>query len=207
MKLTCISDIHCRYREIEVPDADMLVIAGDVCNWGLFPEFDDFCRWVFSLRGRFKHIVYVPGNHDKWVEKNLDKARKMLAPCHLITNGPLEIERFKLWGYAYIPPMPFWAFSQESNKAKVMLDAIPEGLDLLISHGPPFATLDSTLNGYNVGCPLLREAVDRAKPRHHVFGHIHEGYGEIMASCTTFHNVAICDRFYNPINKPTQFDL
>ena len=48
-----------------------------------------------------------------------------------------------------------------------------------MTHGPPHGILDE-VNGYkagSVGCEHLRRAVERARPRMHVFGHIHEGWG------------------------------
>ncbi|KAI9820803.1 MAG: hypothetical protein M1827_005174 [Pycnora praestabilis] len=53
-------------------------------------------------------------------------------------------------------------------------------IDILLTHGPPsilIPSLSSTTSGLDVGCPHLARAVRRARPRLHVFGHIHEGYG------------------------------
>lgn len=56
---------------------------------------------------------------------------------------------------------------------------IPDNTDVLITHTPPYGILDSLEDGTHVGCEELLEAVaERVKPRVHVFGHIHECYGE-----------------------------
>jgi len=48
----------------------------------------------------------------------------------------------------------------------------------MLTHGPPLNILDQTYFGEeNVGCPHLRRAVERCRPRLHCFGHIHEGWG------------------------------
>ena len=60
-------------------------------------------------------------------------------------------------------------------------DPIPENTDILITHGPPQGLHDEVDEVYsgprNVGCPHLRRAIERIRPRLHVFGHIHEGHG------------------------------
>lgn len=54
---------------------------------------------------------------------------------------------------------------------------IPEGADIVMTHGPPMGILDQVMDGSNVGCEHLMRAVKRVKPLVHCFGHIHEGYG------------------------------
>lgn len=62
-------------------------------------------------------------------------------------------------------------------------------IDIMLTHGPPKNILDKTAFGEgNVGCPHLRRAVGRCKPRVHCFGHIHEGWGAERMSWAT--NVA-----------------
>lgn len=50
-------------------------------------------------------------------------------------------------------------------------------IDLLITHGPPYARLDKTDRGKLVGCPHLLLAAMNSRPLLHCFGHIHEGWG------------------------------
>ena len=54
---------------------------------------------------------------------------------------------------------------------------IMEGVDVVITHGPPFGVLDYTRRGESAGSTHLFEAVARARPRLHCFGHIHEEWG------------------------------
>lgn len=56
----------------------------------------------------------------------------------------------------------------------------------MLTHGPPKNILDKVAYGENnVGCPHLRKAVERCKPRIHCFGHIHEGWGAERMSWAT----------------------
>ncbi|KAL1612702.1 hypothetical protein SLS60_000931 [Paraconiothyrium brasiliense] len=54
---------------------------------------------------------------------------------------------------------------------------IPEGVDIVMTHGPPKFVLDKTADGSTPGCEHLRRAIARVRPRLHCFGHVHKGYG------------------------------
>lgn len=54
---------------------------------------------------------------------------------------------------------------------------IPEGVDIIMTHGPPKYILDAVQDGRSAGCEHLRRAISRVRPRLHCFGHIHCGYG------------------------------
>lgn len=48
--------------------------------------------------------------------------------------------------------------------------------------------------GGSRGCADLAAAVERAKPRIHVFGHVHESYGEAtLPSGVRCYNAALCE--------------
>lgn len=47
----------------------------------------------------------------------------------------------------------------------------------------------------------------RIKPRVHVFGHIHEGYGYDYHDDITFVNACACTDQYVPENAPIVFDV
>lgn len=53
-------------------------------------------------------------------------------------------------------------------------------VDVVMTHGPPFGILDDTRVGPRAGCAYLLEAVARARPRVHCFGHIHESAGAML---------------------------
>jgi hypothetical protein len=56
---------------------------------------------------------------------------------------------------------------------------IPDGVDILLTHGPSYGILDrmETTNGHWGGSRALRAAIARARPRAHLFGHLHEQRG------------------------------
>lgn len=78
------------------------------------------------------------------------------------------------------PPPPPWATNVATPRS-----AIPAGIDVVMTHGPPkyvlddptTATADGRGSSSSAGCEHLRRAVCRARPRLHCFGHVHAGYG------------------------------
>ena len=84
---------------------------------------------------------------------------------------------------------------------------LPEEIDILVTHCPPFGVCDITHKGYHVGCKYLKEAVDLVKPKVHIFGHIHESAGNVMMGSTHFYNVAFVDEQYTVTNLPIIIDL
>ncbi len=83
---------------------------------------------------------------------------------------------------------------------------IPVDTDVLITHGPPFGILDETFEKEKVGCEELLKAVNRVRPKIHIFGHIHEAYGELKLNGTHFINPSSCDLTYTPIQPPIVVD-
>ncbi|KAF9633827.1 hypothetical protein BFW01_g4721 [Lasiodiplodia theobromae] len=53
----------------------------------------------------------------------------------------------------------------------------PGAVDVVMTHGPAKNRLDMTRSKLAVGCPHLLRAVERARPRLHAWGHIHEAWG------------------------------
>jgi Icc-related predicted phosphoesterase len=84
---------------------------------------------------------------------------------------------------------------------------IPNGVDVLVTHGPPFGVLDRTTTDELVGCEELLMAVERAQPRLHVFGHIHEGAGALVQGRTLFVNASVCTVGYDPDNPIRVVDV
>ncbi len=63
---------------------------------------------------------------------------------------------------------------------------IPADTDILVTHAPPQGILDA-----GQGCAELLEASKRVRPKLHVFGHVHAGYGVLRRGPTIFVNAAM----------------
>ena len=127
-----------------------------------------------------------------------------------LEDSGVEIKGLKIYGSPHQPTFFDWAFNVRRGKLKQYWDRIPEGLDILITHGPPKGILDQSephLGSEHLGCDELMAAVERVKPKLHVFGHIHGGYGKVGYVNTTFINASICDEQYRPTNQPWVIEL
>ena len=77
----------------------------------------------------------------------------------------------------------------------------------MLTHGPPLGFGDKTARQEEVGCEDLLEAVQRIKPKYHVFGHIHEAYGIFESKHTTFVNASILNLKYQVKNSPVVIEM
>jgi Icc-related predicted phosphoesterase len=206
MRIVCISDTHSRHDLIEVPSGDILIHAGDSTMVGRVEEIAKFNHWLGRLPHPYK--ILIAGNHDWLFEKEPALAESLVTNAVYLRDSAVIIEGLKFYGSPWQPRFMHWAFNlSRGAEIRRKWDLIPEDTDVLITHGPPNGILDLVprdLTGTfeNTGCEELARAVKRIKPRLHVFGHIHEGYGMERRPGTTFVNACICDAAYRPINPP-----
>jgi predicted phosphodiesterase len=191
-----------------IPEADLLIHAGDACLDGNSHEVSEFFDWFCSLKA--KHKVFVAGNHDGLFEKSPDLARSMVPKgVTYLEDSMTEVEGLRIWGSPWQPEFQNWAFNLPRGPLlKGKWDLIPAGIDILVTHGPPMGVLDwGFYSKANVGCEDLADAVLRVKPRLHVFGHIHGSYGLKKTESTLFVNAAMCDEGYRPVRDPVVVEL
>lgn len=158
--------------------------------------------------------LVIAGNHDVsldpvWWKDNLDeeddddpeepvKARRLFEDAkqygvHLFDEGihsfTLKDGRsFTIFASPFTPAFGGYAFSYlpEDDHFNTGSSTIPEGVDIVMTHGPPLDPsksdykLDIGHKGDHCGCTKLFTAIKRSQPRLHCFGHIHEGYGSQM---------------------------
>ena len=207
MRLVCISDTHSLHAGVALPEGDILVHAGDVCNEGTFREAAEFFRW-FGAIGQYRERVLIAGNHDLVFEDN-PGAMLGLVPdsvTYLNDSGAM-VGGLKFWGSPVTPYFFDWAFNRHEHQIGPHWDMIPAETEVLVTHGPPLGVLDRVQSGEQVGCPLLLRRVQQIRPKVHLFGHIHEGYGEVDQDETRFVNASVCTLNYEPNNLPIVVDL
>jgi Icc-related predicted phosphoesterase len=110
----------------------------------------------------------------------------------------------RFWGSPWQPEYNDWAFNlPRGAPLAAKWAAIPEEIDVLITHGPPEGLGDRSSTGGRSGCADLRTRVREVRPRLHLFGHIHEDGGVFRDMDTCFANVTTweCER------PPTVLDL
>ena len=216
MVITFISDTHTKHRycEDDLPGGDLLIHAGDIMNSG-HDENDvwEFLEW-FNKREQYKGHVFIAGNHDRYFENKPDETKNILRAYPKVTylqdNSLLYVnedtnDACSIYGSPHQPTFHNWAFNLPRNGEELQnkWNNIPKDIDILITHGPAWGHLDIVPYGYlSVGCELLRECVDVIKPKIHVCGHIHSGYGYAYDGITHYFNASVLNERYNFENKP-----
>lgn len=206
-KLVLISDTHGKHRQFDVPDGDILIHAGDIMTSGWdVSEVIDFDVWLGSLPHPFK--IVIAGNHD-WIFEKYYATRQHITNALYLEDSGIEMMGLKFWGSPVQPEFNNWAFNRKRGEdIQKHWDKIPDDTDVLITHGPPSGILDWTKPGReSLGCRNLRKTIDQIKPKLHVFGHIHGGYGVSRVEDTTFVNASLLDEAYRPANEPVVVEL
>ena len=220
MKITLISDTHTKHQNLnsDLPGGDILIHSGDFMNSGYDKsDVTDFFDWFSSIKGYDKKI-FIAGNHDRILENDPTWSTLTIKDypnlIYLQDEGYsiYDIEddsSVKLYGSPWQPAFFNWAFNLPRNgeELKAKWDAIPSNTDILITHGPPFGYLDIPGGqSIRVGCEMLRYRVDELKPKIHVFGHVHGGYGYYFNGHTHFFNASVLNERYKYTNKPFIFE-
>jgi Icc-related predicted phosphoesterase len=209
MRLVVISDTHGLHNQIQrLPDGDVLVHAGDFMNAGFdSKEILSFNEWLGEWN--FQHRVVCAGNHDRYFQAAPKIARSLLTNATYLENAGIVIDGVSFWGSPYTPEFLNWAFMYpRGSAARRYWDQIPYGVDVLITHGPPYGILDQALPGdAHLGCEELRKAVEEKKPRVHLFGHIHGGAGLLENGVTRFVNAAYLNEGYRPLAPAGQIHV
>lgn len=204
-KIVCLSDTHNCNELIPVPPGDILIHSGDATISGTAEEIRRFNNWFSALP--HKHKIFVAGNHDWLFERDRGRAEKLLSPEIIyLQDSAVELEGLKIYGSPWQPRFFDWAFNLDRGPEMAeKWQLIPARLDILITHGPPFGILDWVARGEHTGCEELRKKIEEVRPKAHIFGHIHSGYGTAEHFGVRFFNASNCDESYLPVNAPLVF--
>lgn len=205
MKLVFLSDTHSQHDQIEVPEGDILIHCGDALGRGTVSDTIKFNAWLGALPHKYK--IFVPGNHDELFEVNEGYARELMTNATVLIDEPIEIEGLKFYGSPWTPTFYNWNFMMPDSALAQVWSKIPNNLDVLITHGPPYGILDFNSRGDLCGSQTLHNAVIQKQPRIHAFGHIHEAAGTVRHNGTQFINAAVLDGWYNLGAPPQVVDL
>jgi Icc-related predicted phosphoesterase len=216
-RITFISDTHTKHDKVSgfLTGGDILIHAGDLTSRGFLTEIENFTKWYDKI-DNYDTKVFIAGNHDFGFQYENQKLRGLLTGYKtieylqddLLMVGDDYDDMVKIWGTPWQPEFHNWAFNlPRGDKLKEKWDMIPVDTDILITHGPPFGKLDYVpYDNVNVGCEELMKRVQEIKPKIHVFGHIHEGYGYVFDGNTHFINAAVLNGRYEYRNKPITID-
>lgn len=205
MKIVFISDTHGKHRKASIPDGDLLIHGGDVTN-GREGQMLDFLNWLAALPHTYK--IFIGGNMDRMLEVDSVKYHNMLPEnTFYLENENLTLEGLHLWGSPMIPKFVGAFNRKRGEELMAYWEKIPDDVDILITHTPPYGILDRTSRGLSVGCEDLRKRINELHPRLHLFGHIHESYGKEEHNDTVFANGSFVRGFFQSFNAPLVFEL
>lgn len=215
LAVVAVSDTHTLFGRIKLPKGDLLIHAGDACSYGNEQEFRTFaCQF---REAPFKYRIFVAGNHDRFVESNRHDAIEMLGKDVIyLQDEQCSIEGYNIYGSPWVPAFCNWAFNADERQLELAADAVPEGLDILVTHGPPYGLMDDGLRfGYlhtHIGSqPLARKLLKLHEkdesPYLHIFGHNHCGYGVALDNGVLVANVAQVNEEYKLVHPPIVFNL
>ncbi|MCL4142830.1 UNVERIFIED_CONTAM: hypothetical protein GTU68_047604 [Idotea baltica] len=136
-------------------------------------------------------------------------ASSLLTNATYIQDEAISICGIKIYGTPWQPEFCNWAFNlPRGQECLDKWDKIPDDTDILVTHTPPVGHGDLCCMGVRAGCvELLSTVQQRVKPKYHVFGHIHEGYGITTDGKIIFINASTCNINYVPLNPPIVFDF
>ena len=156
------SDTHGSHRCLQVPeDADIIICAGDAVEDNLVgDEYDDFIEWFSALPCKWK--IFVPGNHelsfelgqaDRIIQRMTEKGISVLEDAIEDCDGVI--------------------IASISGNSSISDADIPEDIDIVVTHNPPYGILDE-----NMGSVNILNFIMKAKPKYPLFGHIHSTAGQ-----------------------------
>ncbi len=151
----------------------------------------------------------IAGNHDFYFEQATATEIKNIIPPNVayLEDSGVEIGGINIWGSPVSTWFYNWAFNKHPGpEMEKQWSLIPANTDILITHGPAYGIMDRTHSGVHVGCDILLKKVKALKPRLHLFGHIHEGYGVEEQDGVTFINAAVLSASYELINPPVVYN-
>lgn len=207
MKFVAISDTHCRHQSLKLPKADAIIHAGDFTYRGDKEEVTDFLNWFSRLK--YRHKIFIAGNHDFFFERK-EKEVPAIVPegVTYLKDSGITIQGISIWGSPVTPWFYSWAFNRQRGvEIKKHWKLIPKNTDVLITHGPVYGILDTVVNEKKVGCKDLLSTVFEIKPKVHVCGHIHEGYGKMEKEGIQFINASVLNENYELTNQPVVFEV
>ncbi|CEJ86765.1 hypothetical protein VHEMI04199 [[Torrubiella] hemipterigena] len=203
-KVLIISDTH-GFLLPPLPAADILLHAGDLTTNSWPSEYSKTFTYIAAHPAPLK--IVIPGNHDRSLDAKFTAANPYTSAARradevrasaeqaralgielLLTDGLHNYTlpngaTFSIFVSPYTPHFGDWGFQYYTGKHTFDIPAC----DIVMTHGPPSGILDEARVAWHrfevehAGCEKLLEAIKRAKPQVHCFGHIHEAWGAYMA--------------------------
>jgi len=187
-------------------EADVLVLAGDIT----LLKFVDQVRDVFTpFCDKYKHVVYVPGNHE-YYGTDPDTAHLILGAVqneiynlHVLKNNSIELDGQKFYGgslwfpyrvrdkyiehqlndFNLIKNFKPWVYHQ-SQKFLEGADAIDENTIVVSHHLPSYDSVAEQYRGSALNSFFVNDVahlIHNKKPKLWIHGHTHTPCDYVLA--------------------------
>jgi Icc-related predicted phosphoesterase len=214
MIIDCIGCLHGARPKLE--GGDLLIVTGDLTARDTFSEYSAFMQWMWEQD--YVKKIFIAGNHDNELEAYLREGDPFAnSECEYLKDSGTEFMGLKIWGSPWtsrfegINPKTCAFTGAKDEEITPRFEMIPDDVDILITHSPPFTIRDKIENGYQVGsASLMAMHISRLRPKLWAFSHIHEGYGQdgpYAWSGTRYVNCSIMNERYQPVNAPIRIVL
>ncbi len=192
MKIISFGDVHMatgnlRRMDEEVGDCDMVIVSGDLTNFGGVPEAS---KVLEDIRKACPNVLALAGNLDRaevfpWLEEQ---------GVALHGKG-IEISGIGIFGCGGSNITPLCTPSEFTEEE--IYETLKRGYEavrqrrplLMVCHTPPYNTrCDRLVGGKSVGSAAARRFIEEVQPDICISGHIHESAGTDKIGKTTVLN-------------------
>lgn len=232
LKIMAISDLHGNLPIIE-KNAEIAIIAGDIIPLNI--QFHKpkskkwfetaFANWIKILP--VEKVFMIAGNHDAYLENiskiNLDALLKICEgkliylENELVDYFDLNGLKWTIFGTPYCSIFGNWPFMRKDDILIEKFQVIPDKVDIIISHDPPFALGDADVildftpytsyRGFeHLGNKPLTNRLKTVDYKILFCGHIHSG-DHNLNPITNVVNVSYLNENYKKYYKPLYIEL
>lgn len=205
IEFIALSDIHGRFdyiRKIKYikDEAELLIIAGDITHFGSVNDISSFLKRLMNL---FEVILFIPGNCDPYQALELNRVDKVAINIH---GRIYAYKNYYFYGIGGSNITPFNTYIEFDDKYLENMINKLDGLTnnyrrtIVVTHAPPYNTLDKTFTGLRVGVKPYTTFLEHKHPILWISGHIHEARGKMKYNKTLIINPGpFMKRYYSII--------
>ena len=197
------SDTHGRLPIVH--DVDAILHAGDIGPDVHAVEW--FRDQLYPWAARFGKPIYATfGNHD-FIGERHQVPHGAPSNLHFVVDEERDVFGVKVWFSPWSPTFFDWAFMEDDDVLAGKYARIPEHIEVLVTHGPPFGAGDLNLQSTRCGSAALANRIaELPHLRLVVCGHIHEAFGDYRLGDVDVYNVSLVDVWYRATNSVVVID-
>lgn len=221
MKICAISDTHGQHRSLTIQESDILCIAGDISPLEIQGRKEpmlqwlkeDFIPWCEELP--VNKVFLTPGNHELAMSHCEQQVRELFAGTKIeyLIDELAVYGTYKIWGTPWCSIFGNWAYMKLPEFEEHRFMKMPNDLDILIAHNPPYGACDICLQhpwGYyeHIGNKELAKVIEIRKPKIMICGHLHTGRSrETLFDTINVYNVSVVNEQYEIFREPKYLEI